>query len=137
MQLVVTGNVSNSDQVIKLRCWYIWFYTGLESSCLKALFLKQCITCGLMNSIFKTLGDNLMTCFSPLHKLWQNSSFLFYLLLYSWIYNVVLIFSYTHTYILLKIIFHYGLSQDIEYSSLCNTSGPCCLSILYTIACIC
>ena len=28
---------------------------------------------------------------------------------------------------------HYGLSQDIEYSFLCYTIGPCCLSILYVI----
>ena len=28
------------------------------------------------------------------------------------------------------ILFHYGLSQYIEYSSLCCTVGPCCLSIL-------
>ena len=33
--------------------------------------------------------------------------------------------------------FHYGLSQDIEYSSLCCTVGPCRLSILYIIVCIC
>ena len=31
-------------------------------------------------------------------------------------------------------IFHYDLSQDIEYSSLCYTVGPC-LSILYIIVC--
>ena len=37
----------------------------------------------------------------------------------------------------LNILFHYGLSQDIEYSSLCYTVGPCCLSILYIIAYIC
>ena len=35
-------------------------------------------------------------------------------------------------YILFKIIFHYRLLQDIEYSSLCSTVGPCWLSILYT-----
>ena len=29
------------------------------------------------------------------------------------------------------ILFHYGLSQAIEYSSLCYTVGPCRLSILY------
>ena len=29
-------------------------------------------------------------------------------------------------YILYHILFHYGLSQDIEYSSLCHTVGPCC-----------
>ena len=33
--------------------------------------------------------------------------------------------------ILFQTIFHYVLSQDIEYSSLCATVGPCCLSILY------
>ena len=39
--------------------------------------------------------------------------------------------SYSVIYILFHILFHYGLSQDIEYSSLCYTVGPCCLSILY------
>ena len=34
---------------------------------------------------------------------------------------------------LFYILFHYGLLQDIEYSSLCYTVGPCCLSILYVI----
>ena len=33
--------------------------------------------------------------------------------------------------------FHYSLSQDIECNSLCYTVGPYCLSILYTIVCIC
>ena len=32
---------------------------------------------------------------------------------------------------------HYGLLQDIEYSSLCCTVGPCCVSILYIVVCIC
>ena len=32
---------------------------------------------------------------------------------------------------------HYGLSQDIEHSSLCYRIGPCCLSIHYLIICIC
>ena len=31
--------------------------------------------------------------------------------------------------ILFHSISHYGLSQDIKYSSLCYTVGPCCLSI--------
>ena len=35
--------------------------------------------------------------------------------------------SVIHAYIL----FHYGLSQDIEYSFLCYRVGPDCLSILY------
>ena len=34
-------------------------------------------------------------------------------------------------YILFHILFHYGLSQDIYYSSLCYTIGPYCLSTVY------
>ena len=39
----------------------------------------------------------------------------------------------------LHIIFlvHYGLSQDIKYSSLCYTVGLYCLSILYLPVFIC
>ena len=33
--------------------------------------------------------------------------------------------------------FHYGLSQDIEHCSLCSAVGPCCLSTLYLLVCIC
>ena len=36
--------------------------------------------------------------------------------------------THTHTHILFHILFHCGLSQDIEYSSLCYIVGPCCLS---------
>ena len=32
-----------------------------------------------------------------------------------------------YIYILFHILCRYGLSQDIEYSSLCYTVGPCCL----------
>ena len=39
-------------------------------------------------------------------------------------------FTHTHTHMyihsFLNIIFHYSLSQDIEYSSLWYTVGPCC-----------
>ena len=58
------------------------------------------------------------------------------------IHMCVCIHTHTHTYIyiyiyiLFHIIFYYGLSQDIEYSSLYYTGRPCCLSILYIIVCI-
>ena len=42
-----------------------------------------------------------------------------------------------YMYILFRILFHYGLSQDIEYSSLYYTVRPCYLFILYLIAHIC
>ena len=42
-------------------------------------------------------------------------------------------------YIIFLILVHYGLSQDIEYGSLCFTIGPHCLSTtrLCIIGCIC
>ena len=57
------------------------------------------------------------------------------------IYNVVLISSVQqsdsviHIYVCIcfYILLHYGLLQDIKYSSLCYTARPCCLSILYII----
>ena len=58
------------------------------------------------------------------------------------IYNVVLVSavqqsdSVIHIHKFFNILFHYGLPQNIEYSSLCYTVGPCCLYILYIIICI-
>ena len=42
---------------------------------------------------------------------------------------------YIYVYILFQILFHYRLLQDFEYSSLCYTVGPCCLSILCIVVC--
>ena len=49
-------------------------------------------------------------------------------------YSVMILYIYIHTYT--YILFHYGLLQDIEYSSMCCTVGPCLL-ILYIELCIC
>ena len=62
------------------------------------------------------------------------------------IYNVVLVsgvqqsdwvicvcvckYSYSFS-LLFHILFHYNLFQDVEYSSLCYTGGPYCVSLLY------
>ena len=40
---------------------------------------------------------------------------------------------YTYIHILFHILFHSRLLQDVEYSWLCYTVGPCCSSILYLI----
>ena len=46
--------------------------------------------------------------------------------------------THTHTYIyFFQILFPYRLLQNIEYSSLCYTVGPCWLSILYIVVHIC
>ena len=42
-----------------------------------------------------------------------------------------------YIYTFFHVVFHYGLSQYIEYSSLCYIVRPCCLPILYIIVCIC
>ena len=46
----------------------------------------------------------------------------------------IYIFPHTHFF---HILVHYGLSQDIEYSSLCYRVRLCCLFILHIIVCIC
>ena len=50
--------------------------------------------------------------------------------IYIFIYMCVCIYLHTHTHTLFYFLFHHGLSQDIEYSSLCCTVGPCCSSIV-------
>ena len=49
--------------------------------------------------------------------------------------KVIELYVYKHSYF--NILFHSGLSQDTEYSSLCYAVGPCCLSILYVMVSIC
>ena len=48
--------------------------------------------------------------------------------------------SVIHTYIyiyIFQILFPYRLLQNIKYSSMCYTVGPCWLPILYVVVCIC
>ena len=60
------------------------------------------------------------------------------------IFNIVLVSAiqqndsviHIYTYFF-HMIFHYGLSEDIECSSLCYTVGPCWLSILCIVVCVC
>ena len=93
------------------------------------------IIIGIINYLFYILFSNLL--------MGPNIIVVVLLVLVELIYNVVLISavqqcdSVIHIYtFLFNIPFHYGLSQEIEYSSLCYTVGPCCLSILNVIVCI-
>ena len=56
-----------------------------------------------------------------------------------WVSDVQQSDSVTHIdiCILFQILFPYRLLQNIEYSSLLYTVGPCWLSILYIVVCIC
>ena len=56
--------------------------------------------------------------------------------LYIYIYIYVLCLTYIYI-CSFPYPFHYDLSEDTEYSFLCSTVGPCCLSIIYIIVCIC
>ena len=51
-----------------------------------------------------------------------------FIVLYFWCTGKWFIYTY-----IFHILFHYGLLQDIECSSLCYTVSPCCLSVLYII----
>ena len=65
-----------------------------------------------------------------------------FLLTYSWfiMFQFPLYSKVTQSYIYIHslsyIIFHHNLSKETEYSSLCCTEGPHCLSILNIILCI-
>ena len=76
---------------------------------------------------------------------------LFYYIEVQLMYNVVLVSGvqhsdsvlyiyiciYVYIYILFQTLFPYKLLQNIEYSSLRYTVGPCCVSVLYIVVCIC
>ena len=47
---------------------------------------------------------------------------------------IALSYFFTYVYIIIfQTVFHYGLLQDNEYSSLCYIVGPFWLSILYIV----
>ena len=60
-------------------------------------------------------------------------------LLYSKVAQLYILYIYVKCmYIFFfHIPFHSGFSQGIGHSFLCYTVGPCCLSILYIVVCIC
>ena len=105
---------------------------------LQRIFLTQGLNPHLLHLLHRQ-ADSL-----PLHHLgshFTSQSLKFILLMYNWftvLFNfrcIVLIQLYTYT--IFCILFYYSLLQDIEYSSLCYTIGPHCLSILYIMVCIC
>jgi len=58
----------------------------------------------------------------------QQRGYVMYIYIASLLYSIY-ICIYTYIYLLFIILFHHGLSQDIEYGSLCYTVGPCCYCI--------
>ena len=68
--------------------------------------------------------------------------FQIFLLKYSWFTMLCCFQVYSkviklYLYIFFQTFFPYKLLQNVEYSSLCYTIGPCWLSILYIVVCLC
>ena len=98
------------------------------------------------NSWFLTFSYPFISIINTSYLDFLETVFFFWLKC-NWLNTVVLIFAvqqcdcYMHIYIYIYIYsysysFPYGLSQDVEYSSLCYTVGPC-WPILHIIVCIC
>ena len=66
----------------------------------------------------------------------KNQKYNWFTMLCKFVVYSKVIQTYIYIFFLFHILFHYDFSQDIEYTSLCYTVGPCCLSILY-IFCFC
>ena len=76
--------------------------------------------------IYIGLAKNFIWVFHKL--LWKKPNELFgQPNIYVYMCVCVYIYIYIHTHILFHILFHFCISQDIEYGSLCYTVGPCCL----------
>ena len=92
----------------------------------------------LLQGIFPTRGLNpgLPHCRQILYQLSHQGSIYTYTHTHTPIH--IYFYIYTHIYMYFFLIFfHFDLSQDVEYSSLCFTVGPCCLSVLYILVYIC
>ena len=59
------------------------------------------------------------------------------MIIYMYMYVYEYMYMYVFASILFQILFHYRILQNIEYSSLCYIVGPCWLSILCIVVCIC
>ena len=101
---------------------------------------------GVSHSYLKTGKEFIIIILTHSCKLlaWRNSQDFLKILFYSSLVDLQCCVNFCCTtvtqlymYILFHILFHYGLSEDIEYSSLCCTVGAYCLSILCIIVCIC
>ena len=45
--------------------------------------------------------------------------------------------THTHTHTLFQVLSHYGLLQDIDYSSLCDAVGLLAICFIYSSVCVC
>ena len=120
--------------------FYSYTIFGLQNNTVEQNRFSNTILPGVLdtnkNTLRKTLSFPITwnsLLFSPLKKNWSIVD------LQCQAYSKVIQLYYTYmcVYMLFQILFHYRLLQGIEYSSLCCTVSPCCLSILYIVMCIC
>lgn len=97
----------------------------------------------IMFNSFRKLDKTLKTSKKQINMPWPVYIFSFPKLKYSWFVMFQVYIQVVQTDIciceseLLQVLFHYRLLQDTEYSSLFYTVGPCCISVLYILVCIC
>ena len=89
-----------------------------------------------------SLGFTVVVGYFPEQRYHKDTIYYFFLILlkYSWFtgFNFCCTVKWlSYTYSLFSYSFLYGLSWNMEYSSLRYTAGPCCLSILRLRVCIC
>ena len=127
------------------------FSLGRSDGLLLVVFLKACLPalsshfCSILNCLSQWLN------WHPLESPETSSSLQHCLFSSIYLFNwsivdfhgcvsfgcIVKWFRHTFMYLFSFSIFSYRLLENIEYSSLCCTVGPCWLSISYIVMCIC
>ena len=130
---------------------YPHFSLGRSDGLLLVVFLKACLPalsshfCSILNCLSQWLN------WHPLESPETSSSLQHCLFSSIYLFNwsivdfhgcvsfgcIVKWFRHTFMYLFSFSIFSYRLLENIEYSSLCCTVGPCWLSISYIVMCIC
>ena len=140
----------------KQRSFSVHLYLSTERILLTACFPNCCketraLTLGVC--LLKTKQNktrNRLLFLTSKGLCYHKNKVSFFLSVEVWlVYNVVLVSGvqqsdcFIHIYcffiyiFFFRFFFHYRLLQDIEYSSLCYTAGPCCLNSLIKYLSIC
>ena len=146
--------LSSLDFALEVALDVMYFYSficvchpSVEALVCSLQYLQYLEYCPILRTLWTNLTVNIISSNDSNPKRRNRRCFLFcwnivdlYYILLLIIYAIQTSDSVMHTCminILFHILFHYGLSEDIEYSFLYCTVGPGCLSILYIVVCIC
>ena len=94
-------------------------------------------SCNQTDAVFKRQCCVFLPSFSWPPSVWRLVKFVCLFVCLIWLKYSWFTAKWLIIHNILHILFHCGLSQDTDYSSLCYTVGPCYLSIIYILVCIC